>query len=156
MFCYELRAHALPQALQCLIVCRPRGLRFPNALNPKPFAPSLRHTKPKILSKPGNPNPEYKYRYYFGGSLLQLYYSVPQDPTLIIKAPIFRKSQSLRNLNNLCAGLGWFWLPYHCSSETFWSILGGSWDLVSMVIRTLMGVISSYKYSYPNNNSLSY
>ena len=29
-------------------------------------------------------------------------------------------------------------------------LLGGSWDLVSMVIRTLRGVISNYKYSYLN------
>ena len=27
-------------------------------------------------------------------------------------------------------------------------VLGGSWDLVSKVIRTLIGVISTYKYSY--------
>ena len=31
-------------------------------------------------------------------------------------------------------------------------LLGGSWDLVSMVISTLIGVISNYKYSYHNNN----
>ena len=31
-------------------------------------------------------------------------------------------------------------------------ILGGSWDLVSKVVSTLIGVISSYKYSYPNYN----
>ena len=31
-------------------------------------------------------------------------------------------------------------------------LLGGSWDLVSMVIITLSGVISSYKYSYPIYN----
>ena len=30
--------------------------------------------------------------------------------------------------------------------------LGGSWDLVSMVISTLTGLISNYKYSYLNNN----
>ena len=34
-------------------------------------------------------------------------------------------------------------------------LLGGSWDLVSMAISTLIEVISSYKYSYPNSN-LSY
>ena len=27
-------------------------------------------------------------------------------------------------------------------------LLGGSWDLVSKVISTLIGVISNYKYSY--------
>ena len=27
-------------------------------------------------------------------------------------------------------------------------MLGGSWDLVSKVISTLIGVISRYKYSY--------
>ena len=27
-------------------------------------------------------------------------------------------------------------------------LLGGSWDLVSTVISTLTGVITSYKYSY--------
>ena len=27
-------------------------------------------------------------------------------------------------------------------------ILGGSWDLVSKVLSTLIGVISSYKYNY--------
>ena len=31
-------------------------------------------------------------------------------------------------------------------------ILGGSWDLVSMVISTLIGVTSSYKYSYLHYN----
>ena len=31
-------------------------------------------------------------------------------------------------------------------------LLGGSWDLVSMVISTLSGVISNYKYSYLNYN----
>ena len=31
-------------------------------------------------------------------------------------------------------------------------LLGGSWDLVSMVIRTLIGVISRYKYSYLDYN----
>ena len=31
-------------------------------------------------------------------------------------------------------------------------LLGGSWDLVSKVISTLIGVISSYKYSYHNHN----
>ena len=31
-------------------------------------------------------------------------------------------------------------------------VLGGSWDLVSKVISTLIGVISKYKYSYPNYN----
>ena len=33
--------------------------------------------------------------------------------------------------------------------------LGGSWDLVSMVISTLIGVISNYKYGYLNNNPSS-
>ena len=32
------------------------------------------------------------------------------------------------------------------------TILGGSWDLVSKVISTLIGVISSYKYSYHSYN----
>ena len=32
------------------------------------------------------------------------------------------------------------------------SVLGGSWDLVSMVISTLSADISSYKYSYLNYN----
>ena len=32
------------------------------------------------------------------------------------------------------------------------SLLGGSWDLVSKDISTLIGVISSYRYSYPNYN----
>ena len=32
------------------------------------------------------------------------------------------------------------------------TILGGSWDLVSMVISTLSGVISNYKYSCLNYN----
>ena len=31
-------------------------------------------------------------------------------------------------------------------------LLGGSWDLVSTVISTLSGVISSYKFSYLNYN----
>ena len=31
-------------------------------------------------------------------------------------------------------------------------MLGGSWDLVSMVISTLIGLISNYKYSYLSNN----
>ena len=31
-------------------------------------------------------------------------------------------------------------------------IRGGSWDLAIMVISTLIGVISSYQYSYPNSN----
>ena len=31
-------------------------------------------------------------------------------------------------------------------------LLGGSWDLVSRVISTLTGVVSSYKYSYHNSN----
>ena len=31
-------------------------------------------------------------------------------------------------------------------------LLGGSWDLVSKVISALIGVISSYKYSYPIYN----
>ena len=29
-------------------------------------------------------------------------------------------------------------------------LLGGSWDLVSMVVSTLSGGISNYKYSYLN------
>ena len=32
------------------------------------------------------------------------------------------------------------------------ALLGGSWDLVSKVISSLIGVISSYKYNYPNSN----
>ena len=32
------------------------------------------------------------------------------------------------------------------------TILGGSWDLVSMVISTLSADINSYKYSYLNYN----
>ena len=32
------------------------------------------------------------------------------------------------------------------------SILGGSWDLVSTVISTLIGVISNYKYGYLSYN----
>ena len=32
------------------------------------------------------------------------------------------------------------------------SVLGGSWDLVSKVISTLIGVISNYKYSYLSYN----
>ena len=31
-------------------------------------------------------------------------------------------------------------------------LLAGSWDLVSMVISTLSGVIRNYKYSYLNYN----
>ena len=31
-------------------------------------------------------------------------------------------------------------------------VLGGSWDLVSKVISTLIGAISNYKYSYHNYN----
>ena len=31
-------------------------------------------------------------------------------------------------------------------------VLGGSWDLVSMVIHTLIGVISNHKYSCPKTN----
>ena len=31
-------------------------------------------------------------------------------------------------------------------------VLGGSWDLVSRVISTLIGVISNYKYTYLNYN----
>ena len=31
-------------------------------------------------------------------------------------------------------------------------ILGGSWDLASMDISILIGVVSSYKHSYPHNN----
>ena len=35
-----------------------------------------------------------------------------------------------------------------CDGECVWDVLGGSWDLVSKVISTLIGVISTYKYSY--------
>ena len=38
-------------------------------------------------------------------------------------------------------------------SARAWGLLGGSWDLVSTVISTLSGVISSYKYCYLNYNS---
>ena len=31
-------------------------------------------------------------------------------------------------------------------------MLGGSWDLVSMVISTLIGLISNSKHSYLSNN----
>ena len=31
---------------------------------------------------------------------------------------------------------------------TPWTLLGGSWDVVSKVIGTLVGVICRYKYSY--------
>ena len=34
--------------------------------------------------------------------------------------------------------------------ETHNFLLGGSWDLVSMVVSTLSGGISNYKYSYLN------
>ena len=40
-------------------------------------------------------------------------------------------------------------------SSSVYGVLGGSWDLVSKVskvISTLIGVISSYKYSYPYSN----
>ena len=40
----------------------------------------------------------------------------------------------------------------HRSASNPPSLLGGSWDLVSKVISTLIGVISSYKYSYHNYN----
>ena len=42
-------------------------------------------------------------------------------------------------------------IPYVFKPEDA-RLLGGSWDLVSMVISTLTGVISSYKYSYLNYN----
>ena len=32
--------------------------------------------------------------------------------------------------------------------EVFWSLLGGSWDVVSKVVSTLIRVISNYKYRY--------
>ena len=32
--------------------------------------------------------------------------------------------------------------------ETFSGLFGGSWDLVSAVISTLIGAISNYRYSY--------
>ena len=32
------------------------------------------------------------------------------------------------------------------------ALLGGSWDLVSMVLSNLIGVTSIYKYKYPSNN----
>ena len=32
------------------------------------------------------------------------------------------------------------------------ALLGGSWDLVRKVVSTLLGVIGSYKYSYPSDN----
>ena len=35
-------------------------------------------------------------------------------------------------------------------------LLGGSWDLVSKVISTLIGVISNYKYSYLVYNPIYY
>ena len=38
------------------------------------------------------------------------------------------------------------------SSSSLESVLGGSWDLVSKVISTLSGIISSYEYSYLNYN----
>ena len=38
-----------------------------------------------------------------------------------------------------------------CWSEVQ-GLLEGSWDLVSMVISTLIGLISNYKYSYLNKN----
>ena len=42
-----------------------------------------------------------------------------------------------------------FWGPYNKDPAIQGTILlGGSWDLVSNVISTLIGVISSYKYSY--------
>ena len=43
-------------------------------------------------------------------------------------------------------------LPYTVASNIEVGVLGGSWDLVSMVISTLSGVISTYKYSYLNYN----
>ena len=33
-------------------------------------------------------------------------------------------------------------------TQTAQTLLGGSWDLVSKVVSTLIGVISTYKYSY--------
>ena len=42
----------------------------------------------------------------------------------------------------------------HTSKPSSTSVLGGSWDLVSKVISTLIGVIGNYKYSYlPYNPS---
>ena len=38
------------------------------------------------------------------------------------------------------------------SFGAFRDTLGGSWDLVSTVISTLIGVISTYKCSYLNYN----
>ena len=48
-------------------------------------------------------------------------------------------------------------LPWRCIGPTLspqpqTPLLEGSWDLVSKVVGTLIGVISSYKYSYPNYN----
>ena len=57
--------------------------------------------------------------------------------------PILRPLKRLRVLGS--AGLSGFG---SCSN----GVLGGSWDLVSTVISTLSGVISSYKYSYLNYN----
>ena len=41
------------------------------------------------------------------------------------------------------------------SFGAFRDTLGGSWDLVSTVISTLIGVISTYKCSYLNYNPIT-
>ena len=42
---------------------------------------------------------------------------------------------------------------YHWGTQGLkFNLLKGSWDLVSMVISTLIGVIRYYKYTYPSNN----
>ena len=43
-----------------------------------------------------------------------------------------------------------FWSRGEGFPERAQTLLGGSWDLVRMVISTLTGVVSSYTYSYPN------
>ena len=53
-------------------------------------------------------------------------------------------------LSGTCADLNFVNLQRNKSELIH--LLGGSWDLVSKVISTLIGVISSYKYSYHNYN----
>ena len=50
-----------------------------------------------------------------------------------------------------------FWKPERVDGNGIspGTLLGGSWDLVSRVISTLIGVISKYNYSYLSYN-LSY
>ena len=53
----------------------------------------------------------------------------------------------------LLTGSWAFWGRVSALGARSLRVPGGSWDLVSKVLSTLIGVISSsYKYSYPNYN----